>query len=223
MILYLSHIVILHLNAGEYETLTECCAMHPYRWHSAVYTERHDVFSFTQSNETFEKETNPYFVIPFMCLAESPPFSGPNFLKVASLLTASTSSFLSSLQSGLHPTWWSYFVIAYNCTSNLASIKHLALVSIPSSWNHWFLVFLLLVWPPLLSFPKGLLFLCLLLRHYWPLGFGSYTACGLLYSQPEWIIYTDDPCWENILYGFFTFFYVLWSKALIVFCLKLSF
>lgn len=150
--------------------------------------------SFTQSNETFEKETNPYFVIPFMCLAESPPFSGPNFLKVASLLTASTSSFLSSLQSGLHPTWWSYFLIAYNCTSNLASIKHLALVSIPSSWNHWFLVFLLLVWPPLLSFSKGLLFLCLLLRHYWPLGFGSQTAC-VLHSQPEWY----HLCWWPLL------------------------
>lgn len=51
-----------------------------------------------------EKKTNPYVVILLlMCLAECQPLNEPNFLKVASLLTASTSSFLNSLQSELYP------------------------------------------------------------------------------------------------------------------------
>ena len=84
------------------------------------------MLSFIKGNETFggkkkrKKETNPYVVIlPLMCLAECQPLNEPNLLKVASLLTASTSSFLNSLQSELYPHLLKPFS---NCQNHLVHL-----------------------------------------------------------------------------------------------------
>lgn len=100
--------------------LMECCVMHPYRWHLQPHVQSHDVFSFTKRNETLGKKANPYVVIlPLMCLAQSQPLDEPNLLKVASLLTASTSSFLNSLQSELYPHLLKSFS---NCQNQLVHL-----------------------------------------------------------------------------------------------------
>lgn len=85
-------------------TLIEYCVMHPYRWHSEPSVQRIMMLSFTKKeNETIEKETNPYFVtLLLMYLAECLLLSGPNFLRVASLLNVSMFSLLNSLQPRLH-------------------------------------------------------------------------------------------------------------------------
>lgn len=155
-------------------------------WDNTVScTKNHGVFSCTKGNETLEKETNPYLVtLLLMYLAECLPHSGPTFFKVPSLLRASASLFLNHHELDSISAGWSHFLIARtNRYISPGFYKPLALMAIPSPWNHWFLywllVFLLPLWLPLLSVSNKLFF-CLLWKHSWPLGFSSWTE-SILY------------------------------------------